>query len=311
VQTLRPLGFGEILDRSITLYLRNFLPFVGIVLVMLVPFSALQYAVDSIQAGQIALIFHQITHPESKVPAAAAIPHVGAPTLVAIGLGALITVLCEPFVYAAVAQGVARLYRGERVEFRACFGPVLRAWPKLLGFVALVFAIGLVLYVTLVFVAVVLLLGAVFLGRAGAIAIGIMAAVGVLAMLALFFALIWVILAMTFALYAIVLENATVFGAIGLGMRRIFSRTEIWRALGFSVVSSLIAGTASMLLSIIALVAEYYGLIWLDVALKSLSSALVLPFPMILLAVYYFDVRVRREGLDLEQRLSQLEPGSA
>lgn len=311
MQTLRPLGFGEILDRSITLYLRNFLPFVGIVLVMLVPLSVLQYAIDSMQAGQISLIFHQITHPGSRLPAAATMPHFTGPAIAAIAIGFVLTIICEPFVYVAVAQGVARLYRGERVEFRACFGPVLRAWPRLLGFVGLVFAIGLVLYVALIFVGVVLVFAAVFLGKAGVVVIVIMAAVGVLAMFALFFALIWVILALTFGLYAIVLENATVFGAIASGMRRIFSRAEVWRALGISLVSALIAGTASLLLSAIALVAEFYGLIWLDVALKSLSSALVLPFPMILLAVYYFDVRVRREGLDLEQRLAQLEPGSA
>jgi hypothetical protein len=308
---LRPLGFGEILDRSITLYLRNFLPFIGIVLVMLVPLAVMQYAVDSVQAGQISLIFHQLTHPGSRLPAAAALPHFGGPTLAAIAIGFLLTIICEPFVYVAVAEGVARLYRGERVEFRGCIGPVLRVWPKLLGFVALVFAMALGLYVAFVLVFVVLVFGAVLLGHAAALVIGVIAVVGVLVMFAIFFAVIWIVIALTFALYALVLENATVFGAIGLGLRRIFSRAEIWRALGFSIVSSLIALTASLLLSMIALVAEYYGLVWLDVALKSVSSAVVLPFPMILLAVYYFDVRVRREGLDLEQRLSQLEPGSA
>ena len=36
---LRPLGFGEIFDRAVTLYIRNFVAFAGIVLVMIVPFA--------------------------------------------------------------------------------------------------------------------------------------------------------------------------------------------------------------------------------------------------------------------------------
>ena len=44
---LRPLGFGEIFDRAITLYIRNFLPFAGIVAVVVLPIAVLQYFIDT------------------------------------------------------------------------------------------------------------------------------------------------------------------------------------------------------------------------------------------------------------------------
>ncbi|HEY9180348.1 MAG TPA: hypothetical protein VIO32_06480, partial [Candidatus Baltobacteraceae bacterium] len=40
---LRPLTMGEIFDRAITLYVRNFVPFSLIVLVVVVPSAVMQY----------------------------------------------------------------------------------------------------------------------------------------------------------------------------------------------------------------------------------------------------------------------------
>ena len=67
---LRPLGFGEIFDRAITLYVRNFLPFFAIVLVLIVPLGIVQYSLDSSQSAQsyaaIDTLMRVLQHPGAK-----------------------------------------------------------------------------------------------------------------------------------------------------------------------------------------------------------------------------------------------------
>ena len=65
---LRPLGFGEIFDRAITLYIRNFVPFALIVGVMIVPLAVLQYFVDASSIPQFDAMMKILTHP-GKAPA--------------------------------------------------------------------------------------------------------------------------------------------------------------------------------------------------------------------------------------------------
>jgi hypothetical protein len=40
--------------------------------------------------------------------------------------------------------------------------------------------------------------------------------------------------------------------------------------------------------------------------ISSISRAIIAPFGTVLLAIYYFDVRIRREGLDLEASFERL-----
>jgi hypothetical protein len=43
-----------------------------------------------------------------------------------------------------------------------------------------------------------------------------------------------------------------------------------------------------------------------EAIIESLSRAVIGPFGVVLLAIYYFDVRIRREGFDLESSLERL-----
>ena len=61
---LRPLGFGEIFDRAITLYIRNFVPFAAIVMVLVVPLAILQYFLDLSSQPQLDALVRIFTHPE-------------------------------------------------------------------------------------------------------------------------------------------------------------------------------------------------------------------------------------------------------
>jgi hypothetical protein len=47
-----------------------------------------------------------------------------------------------------------------------------------------------------------------------------------------------------------------------------------------------------------------------EVVLGSLLRAAFTPFSIVLIAVYYFDVRIRREGFDLEAELERISPAA-
>src|SRR5579862_8442027 len=138
---LRPLGFGEIFDRAITLYVRNFMPFLAIVLVLIVPLAVVQYFLDKNQSAQIDQLIKIFAHPGTTPPPT---PNLFSSPgeLVAVIAIAFIFYLLWPFALDAVAVGVARLYRGRPVEFRACYAAVLPRWPAILGAMFLQIAIA-------------------------------------------------------------------------------------------------------------------------------------------------------------------------
>lgn len=294
---LRPLGFGEIFDRAITLYLRNFWPFVGIVLVALIPLAVMQYGVDSSESGSLAQIVNQVAKPNAHPTP---LPDLGTGVILAIVVGILVALLVQPLVYGAVAYGVERLYKGEAVTFRSCVGTAWSRWPRLLGLVVMALFIGIGVYIGII----VIVGGAVAMALVlhGAVGTAIVATIGAILVIAAFFAFLWVFASLAFALFAIVVEDVGVFEGIRSGFRRVFNRSELWRALGIVVCSGLINLFAGLLLDAVALIVGYFGLVWLEAAIQTLSSLIVMPFSIILMAVYYFDVRVRREGLDFERR---------
>lgn len=295
---LRPLGFGEIFDRAITLYLKNFLPFVGIALIALVPFALIEYAMNSAQSSNLAQVLGDLSHPHPATP----LPVLDSGFMGLIFLGIFLALLIQPLVYGAIAFGIERLYKNEPVAFRPCMGASWARWPRILGLIALGFAAAIGAYIALIIV----VAGAVLIAFAahGAIGGGAgMIAVGSIVAVALFVGFVWVFVAWTFALYGIVIENLAVLEAIGSGFQRVFNRKELGRALGLTICSTIIAFFAQLLLSIVALLAGHFGAMWLQTAIQALSSLIVVPFSVIVLAIYYFDVRVRREGLDFQRRL--------
>ena len=60
---LRALTIGEIFDRAVTLYVRNFVVFTLIVLTLLVPIGVLQYFYSDKAANSFAQLMRQIQHP--------------------------------------------------------------------------------------------------------------------------------------------------------------------------------------------------------------------------------------------------------
>jgi hypothetical protein len=307
---LRPLGFGEIFDRAITLYVRNFWPFLAIVLVLIVPLAVVQYVVDSSQVAQFSDLLRVLQHPGSTPPPMSNL-FASPGQLAAVILTALIFMVLWPFALNAVAIGVARLYRGRPVEFAACYQIVLARWASILGTLLIQGAIYVAWYVAFLAVLFVSMLIAVVFARAW-LPLGIAGFfVAGMATLAAFLVLAPLFIALTFAMNAVVIEKRGPVAAIASGFTRVFNRQEFWRALLFALAAFAVILGSSAVISGVTIAALLVNAVAVEVVLGSLLRAAFAPFSIVLIAIYYFDVRIRREGFDLEAELERISPAAA
>jgi hypothetical protein len=228
-------------------------------------------------------------------------------SVIAFIVALLISYIFTPFVMNAVAVGVARVYRGRAIEFRACYETVLRRWKQILGVLGMELLILLGWYVATVVVVVLGALGVVAIAQAiPALAI-VLGVIGVIAGLAvMLLSLAPIALALQFAMYAAVIEERGVAEAIHLGFTRVFNRVEFWRAVLFAIAAGVIILGASSMFSMVALLFGVMHLTLLEDIVQTIPNAVITPFGIVVLAVYYFDVRIRNEAYDLEVGLERL-----
>lgn len=308
---LRPLSIGEIFDRAITLYLRNFAPFVGIMLVLMVPLAIFRYFFDRTQTGSIDRAISILTHP-GTIPRSSTAPlGVWTPQAIAAIFGvAIVFYLLLPFALNAVAVGVARLYRGRPVEFRPCYVAALRRWWPTIGVLVLDVVVFVGWYFGFVFVTVVGIVAAAALFAAVKL-LGVLVGIVVFFLvLALLLTIFPILIVLGFAMYGVVIEGQGSGAAVAAAFARVFTRTEVWRALLFSLAAGAIWMAGSTIVSAVSLLALYFHQVAIAAAIETILDAAILPFATVLVAIYYFDVRIRHEGYDLESALEGLSAGA-
>lgn len=304
---LRPLGFGEIFDRAVTLYIRNFVPFAAIVGVLIAPFAVLQYFLDVAAQPQFDAMFQVFTHP-GRAPTQPIPTIFNSPAYVAtVLIVLLITYTIWPFTLNAVAVGIARLYRNQPVDFRACYETALGRWRQTLGMITIDFLVFLGWYVAvMVLIVLFVFVLAYFSTIAPTAAFWFGFIVGMAGFFALLPTLAPLLIALQFSMYAVVIEQRPVIESLVLGFARVFNRREFWRAVLFAIAVGAVTFGASAMLSFISMIAAVFHLPIVEVAVSVLSQAVITPFAIVLVAIYYFDVRIRREAYDLEVSLERL-----
>jgi hypothetical protein len=321
---LRPMSVGEMLDRGFTVYFRNILVLTGALVVVIVPTMLLQYLASRDMLGfDISMISSAIKNPSSPPPQ----PDVNQFTsaymnsLPLMGLSMLLSVIALPFANAAVIAGVSRSYLGERISLAECYRDAFRRWAHVLLLAVLWIVAILVAYFA--FVILLVLLTFVF---AAIIAAGARfpAVLGFAAAIVVVPGFIWFLLTlqqlyMTWALSfaAVVVESADPMKAFGSSFARVFSKGAYWRSFG---VAAAITGIIIALEVIIAglgiaiylifkpppdtLAPLFYGAI-------TFMTVIYTPLMFSIVAMYYYDARIRREGFDLEHLARQLAGGGA
>jgi len=304
---LRPLSIGEIFDRAVTLYVRYFGLFTLIMLVVVFPLTILSYFATF---GNTAYqqILDQATHPGRTATPSPVILANLVQVYTILFFVVVLQVLLMPFAYVATAAGVAALYRAQRPAWRECYAAAVRRWPAILGAELM----------TLIVLGAVVIAGSLVFGVTFGVGIflvrGSTAGIVVFSIVLILLILVWLMsmalcaFALGFAYNAIAVEGAGLFAAMSLGFSRIFDRRELGRAA--LVVLALFAISLGMyiVLALLAALAEgvTHNLTLYELVTAPLSL-ITSTFTALLFAVYYFDVRVRREGLDMQSALERLE----
>ena len=296
---LRALGIGEIFDRAITIYIRHFAPLTLIVMTLTVPIAILQGLVAPDRVG-FARAIQDMSHPGSATP-------FNTPEFVAIMLISMVALMLFPVVYSAVAVGVADIYNNKAPSYARSMSRALRRFWPLMG-VTLLYG-GIIGGVYVGFVIVIMLLAfltaalmsvSTVLGVIGWIFVGIVA-------LALVAALLLLVLGLAFSTYATVIELKGVIVALTSSFSRLYTRKEMAKALlmvlaycGLNLGILLLTGALSFGADSLL----HNNIV--DLVIQAIVSACSGAMLTVLLAVYYYDVRTRSEGLDLEVELARL-----
>jgi hypothetical protein len=299
---LRPLSLGEIFDRALTLYVRNFSTFTLITVVIVVPLAILQFVMGQQESASFSQLLAQIQHPAKTPPDTVS----GVQTAWTIAFIFLAFVL-NGFVLVTIAAAVGRLYRAQTPDWGACYRIALRRT----GAICVTLLCELATFVLVIFA------GAFAMGSVFILAFLLLRsspALGVASIVAAFLVIvIWMVgivlcyLAYAFALSALGAEENGVGSAIGAGFARIFNRTELLRATLLCLALVVIYFGYSLLAVSVAAVLAVMKLYFVYVLINALLSLVVTALLGILIAVYYFDVRVRREGLDMQAQIDSLQ----
>jgi hypothetical protein len=307
VPSLRPLGLGELLDRAVTLCVANFVPLSLIFLVYAIPLGVVQYFATKDVTSVLQAITEALQaqaaggksgDPDAIQHALAAAPSLNGwyPALIAI------IFFGGPLPTAALIAATSTLYLGRASTFGDAYRAALARWLPLIGINLLYLFAGVILYVGIVLALVAIVFALAFVTSA-LHWLGI--AVAVLIGLAAFFAGIAFFIVATLALqvsyFTCVVEGGGPVTSFGRGVRRVF--------VGVGLKRSLLVGLAffavALAIGVVSAIGE--GALFaavhntaVGIAYSTVVRIATAAFTTAFLAIFYFDLRVREEGLDLQ-----------
>lgn len=276
VPRLRAMSVGDILDETVRLYRQNFRPFIAIAAILQIPLVILQLAQGAIVGPTGA----SLLSPAGDLQAGALIFY-GLSTLLMAFVGLFVAILMQ----GAFASAISQRYLGQEISVRSAYEAALPFFWRLLQAMFLVtFALTL-LIITIIGIPV-----------------------------AIYFGVRW-----SLSTAAIVLE--------GKGARAGISRsTELvkgvwWRVLGIFAL----AGIGEYLIALIpsALLGGVLGVIlvvggpnptltyMVSLVIGTFFGVLAAPIIPIVSILLYYDLRIRKEGFDMQMLAASQAPAEA
>jgi hypothetical protein len=259
-EDLRPLGIGEILDAGIKLFLRHWRPLVLSVVGLILPVQIL----SALVTASVAPEQFDLTSTESGVSEGEE-----AEFFIGQGVIALLSVVSVLLATAVCFKAVADAYLGVEPEWRRSLRFAVRRLGGLFGV---------------------------------AIVGGILVA---LATVALIVPGVWLFVSYSVAVPALLLERVGPINALRRSFRLV--RGRWWSTAGTLLVGYLLIGILGALVTgvimvVPSLVAEGNTLVGALGAVVggTVGSVLTTPYSAAVVTLLYFDLRVRKEGLDLQ-----------
>lgn len=306
---LRPLGLGEILDRTFTLYRNNFWLFCGI---MALPESLTILAGLLVGLGMRGAMRPLLTVPTPNAPPpdpTAVMSQFGATFFVAMILN-LVRGLIYIAAVSATTIAVASVYLGYASTIRDSYRRIRSRIWFVLGFFILLGLIAFAVYIVAVIVAVVAATASAAALSLISPALGVTLAV--LLVLAIIVAAAWILVRFSLALPVILLEDRGVVDAMSRsGILTEGNRGRIFLALLVIFVVALAISAAISAPSSILLFADTmkgtFMPTWLVITqslCQGIAGTVTGPLLAIVVALLYYDMRIRKEAFDLEAMLA-------
>jgi hypothetical protein len=274
---LRPLSLGEILDVAVKICLAHWRTLLKAVLVVVVPVQIIGTLVNADYTVQQ---FDFNTSPTQRTEETVEQLN---QYLGGLAVATVLQGLAVLLATAACFRAIAQAYLGERTDWHSSLMYALRLTPSLL-LVTLLYALGV-------------LLGFVMFVLPG----------------------IWIYVAWAFGTPVLLVEGLRGRKALGRSFRLVKGRW--WRTFGVLVVGFILAAIVSTVAQAVFLIGIVVGedndvlVLVLSAIAGSVGLAVTTPFQAALLAVLYFDLRVRKEGFDLELLAREIggtvQPGAA
>lgn len=265
---LRPLSLGEILDVSIKICQRNWRTLLRAVLVVVVPVQVVRALLTSDYTARTSGFGTRSTETAQQSL------HDVDRYLGGLAISTLLQLLAVLLASAACLRAIALAYLGEPTDWRSSLSYAMRRF-------------GPLLWVSILYV--LALLGGFVL---------------------LFLPMIWLYVALAFGMPVLLVEGIHGRRALGRSHRLVTGRW--WRTFGILLFGFVLVTVISAIVQAIFYVGVFVGPDndALDIVLTAIAGVVGLaigtPFQAALTTVLYFDLRVRKEGYDLELLASEI-----
>jgi hypothetical protein len=298
------LGAGELLDRAVTIFVRQFVPIVVVIALTLVPTTILS-AIASPHAGRVFSDFGQVMSslgdPVASQRAAERLSQSNRTSGFAFAI-VLLAMVVRLVTWSAIIAVVAAAYSGSRVTIGQAYRIGVQRWLAQI-IVALAFIVLGVIALIPAFIAYVLLIIIVVALAAlhfivATVIVGVVLGLAVIAVFVIVSS--WVFMTYELASVAVVTELPSPIAAISAALRRGFARGMKRRTIvgGLVVFAVSQVGTLPLLaLGAVAVMATHVDALYF--AVVGAGSVLLEGLVAAFVIVFAVDVRVRREGLDI------------
>ncbi len=321
ISRLRPRTVGEILDQAFRLYRRNFLTFVAIIAVVVVPLQLAQQIVSALLLGSVTSYTPGLGNDFSSGSSQSSLNGFLAYSGVLEGASILLTLisaLLQSLSQAALTAEIANSHLDKPVSFRDGYRQMFSRLGPLLGAISLELVIGIAIFLPIILVFVLAIAASLNSAFSSGVSGSSNLDSGIIALYC--FSCFMFIPAIGFLAYvftrlyvvtpALMVERLGPVQAIRRSWRLV--QNYWWRTFGMllllAVLGSAVAAGPAFLIRIIVLIVTPRDLVMQQIVSGLVTvfiSVLFIPIQLTAVTLYYFDLRVRKEGYDLETALSQ------
>lgn len=320
---IRQLSLGELLDESFRLYRSNFLTFAAIAALVLVPYTLIGFVAQYPFQDRLAEIQNQAGSGANPFGAQTPFEFMGEMAfwyIILVAVSLLYSVIFQPLLEGALAHGISQRYLGRETGVGDSFGAAVRRSPSLISARLIPVLIGVLLGGVIIggsVLIIFLLVGQSFSEQLDSNSIAAIAGLGLLGfglLLVVMVAALALLVRILFTSQAVIVENAGAWASLVRSWR--LTEGSFWRIVGYMlIVLLLIYVLIALPTFVVSFIASIVGLdlrvqFIINTCANAVLSVIATPFSMITYTLLYFDLRVRKEGFDLEYQARSLLSGN-